>query len=437
MVHPYLRRRAGKEAVDYPSEAVRSVLEKTLGVPIFQEQAMKLAVVAAGFTPGEADLLRRAMGAWRRPGLIATFEKKLIGGMLARGYAESFARRVFEQLKGFGEYGFPESHAASFALLTYVSCWLKRHEPAAFTCALLNSQPMGFYAPAQLVRDARVHGVEVRPIDVGASEFDCTLESAGAAPLLGDGSNTRPATWGLRGPALRLGMRQVKGLSRQAAERIVAARRERPFVSVDDVKRRAQLSRRDAQLLAAAGAFRRLAPHRRAAWWDATALDGEAPLFANGPPAGESKVERPALSPESAPEIVVQDYALTGLSLEAHPMRFLRKRVAALKAVTAAQLAKLPQGRRVAVAGIVINRQRPATASGVLFMTLEDESGHVNVVVWRREQERHRLAVLGGRLLLIKGKVEREGEVVHLLAERIEDLTELVKKVPTTSRDFH
>ena len=444
MVHPYLRRRAGKEAVDYPSEAVRAVLAKTLGVPIFQEQAMQLAVVAAGFTPGEADQLRRAMGAWRRPGLIQGFEHKLIGGMLERGYAESFARRVFEQLKGFGEYGFPESHAASFALITYVSCWLKRHEPAAFTCALLNSQPMGFYSPAQLVRDVRLHGVEVRPVDVDASLFDCTLEPRDAHPAGdaaggfmdggGGGDDARPATWGLSGPALRLGLRMVKGLAREAAERIVAARTERPFESVEDLKRRARLTRRDGLLLAGAGVLRRLAPHRRAAWWDAATIREDAPLFEKSPPPRE---EAPRLSPESPAEAVVQDYARTGLSLRAHPMSFLRRRLAALRARPIGDLEKLPHGARVAVAGLVINRQRPATASGVLFMTLEDETGHANLVVWRREQEKHRLAVLGGRLLLVKGKVERDGAVVHLLAERIDDLTELVKRVPTTSRDFH
>jgi error-prone DNA polymerase len=445
MVHPYLRRRAGKEAVDYPSEAVRKVLEKTLGVPIFQEQAMQLAVVAAGFTPGEADQLRRAMGAWRRPGLIQGFEHKLIGGMLARGYAESFARRVFEQLKGFGEYGFPESHAASFALITYVSCWLKRHEPAPFTCALLNSQPMGFYAPAQLVRDARLHGVEVRPVDVDASTFDCTLEARDAKPAggsaggfmdgVGGGGDARPATWGLSGPALRLGLRMVKGLAREAAERVVVARAERAFESVEDLKRRARLTRRDGLLLAGAGALRRLAPHRRAAWWDAATIREDAPLFEKSPP---PKEEAPRLSPESPAEAVVQDYALTGLSLRAHPMSFLRRRIAALRARPIGDLETILHGARVIVAGLVINRQRPATASGVLFMTLEDETGHANLVVWRREQEKHRLAVLGGRLLLVKGKVERDDDaVVHLLAERIDDLTELVKRVPTTSRDFH
>jgi len=424
MVHPYLRRRAGEERVDYPSDAVRSVLEKTLGVPIFQEQAMKLAVVAAGFTPGEADLLRRAMGAWRRPGLIQSFEKKLVEGMRERGYSAEFAQRLFEQLKGFGDYGFPESHAASFALLTWVSSWLKRHEPAAFTCALLNSQPMGFYAPAQLVRDARAHGVEVRPVDVATSEFDCTLETKESAA--GD-------------PALRLGLRLVKGLSSAAAVRIAEARATRPFESVDDCRRRANLNRREGTLLAAAGAFASLALHRRAAWWDAAIVNEDAPLYDEAASRAPSidPPDPPRLPAPSLPEIVAADYTLTGLSLAAHPLVFLRDRLARLGVQPAATLRDASHGHTVAVAGLVLHRQRPATASGVLFMTLEDETGVANVIVRLREQARHREAILTGRLLLVRGRVERTGEVVHLLAQRIDDLTAFVARVPTSSRDFH
>ena len=420
MVHPYLRRRAGEEKVEYPSEAVKSVLHKTLGVPIFQEQAMKLAVVAAGFTPGEADLLRRAMGAWRRPGLIATFEKKLIEGMLARGYREEFARGVFEQLKGFGEYGFPESHAASFALITWASCWLKRHEPAALTCALLNSQPMGFYEPAQLVRDARNHGVEVRAVDVAESGWECTLEH--------DGVLARPQQ-----AALRLGLRMVKGIAEAAAQRLVAARAAAPFRDVDDAIGRAPLSRREAVRLAEAGAFGALAPHRRAAWWQAAPARAAAPLFERAPPPERAA---PLLLAPHESEMVVADYATTGLTLHSHPLHFLRTHVAKLGGAPCSVLTRALQGARVAVAGLVLHRQKPGTASGVLFMTLEDESGSANVIVREREQQRHRLAVISGRLLLVRGKVERVGEVVHLLAERVSDLTELVRRIETRSRDF-
>jgi error-prone DNA polymerase len=410
MVHPYLRRRAGKEQVDYPSEAVRGVLEKTLGVPIFQEQAMKLAVVAAGFTPGEADQLRRAMGAWRRPGLIAGFERKLVDGMRARGYTLDFAQRLFEQLKGFGEYGFPESHAASFALLTWVSCWLKCHEPAAFCCALLNSQPMGFYEPAQLVRDAQAHGVTVAPVDVARSEYDSTLE----------------------GEAVRLGFSRVRGLGRAAAERIVAARAVQTFRSVEECVRRARLARRDATRLAAAGAFAALEGNRREAWWEAAPGAEEAPLFAvHG---GDTTPELPA---PTSPEIVVADYSLTGLSLEAHPLFFLREALARRGVVPAAALRTAPHGSTRAVAGLVLHRQRPATASGILFMTLEDESGVANLIVRRREQERHRAAVVSGRLLVVRGRVERAEGVVHVVARRFDDLTGLIADLPTSSRDFH
>ncbi len=420
MVHPYLRRRAGEERVDYPSEAVKAVLEKTLGVPIFQEQAMKLAVVAAGFTPGEADLLRRAMGAWRRPGLIASFEKKLVDGMLARGYSDEFARRLFEQLKGFGEYGFPESHAASFALLTWVSCWLKCHHPAALTCALLNSQPMGFYAPAQLVRDARAHGVEVRAVDVAASAWESTLEVDGRAG-------------GVAVPALRLGLQLIKGVSPASVARLLAARAQQPFVDVEEVTRRAQLPRRDARLLAEAGAFGALAAHRRAAWWQAAPAGEAAPLFEK---AVVDTVAAPSLPPPREEELVVADYALTGLTLHSHPLRFLRSRVAQLGGAPCSVLARALQGARTAVAGLVLHRQKPGTASGVLFMTLEDESGVANVIVREREQQRHRLAVISGRLLLVRGKVERVGDVVHLLAERVADLSEQVRRLATRSRDF-
>jgi error-prone DNA polymerase len=420
MVHPYLRRRAGIEPVTYPSEEVRSVLEKTLGVPIFQEQAMRLAVVAAGFTPGEADQLRRAMGAWRRVGLIESFEKRLVEGMLARGYAEDFARAVFRQILGFGEYGFPESHAASFALLTYVSSWLKRHEPACFTAALLNSQPMGFYAPAQLVRDAREHGVAVRPVDVSASCDDCTLEPPEPGRT---GPSDAPAAWGRGGPSLRLGFRLVKGLSRQAAARIVSTRGERPFASVEDCCRRAVLSARDARILA---------PNRRAAWWDAALDQSPSVLLANEPvPEPEPELAAPSL-----PELVVADYRTCSLSLLSHPLALLRDELRRRGCRPASDLGEARHGEVVRIAGLVINRQRPSTASGVLFMTIEDETGFANLIVRVKEQERFRKAILGSRLLCARGRVERANGVVHLLVLDALDLTELVRDVETSSRDY-
>ncbi|HYC76752.1 MAG TPA: error-prone DNA polymerase [Planctomycetota bacterium] len=436
MVHPYLRRREGAEDVTFPSKEVEAVLSKTLGVPIFQEQAMKLAVVAAGFTPGEADQLRRAMGAWRRPGILQSFEKKLVEGMTARGYEGAFAEALYKQISGFGEYGFPESHAASFALLTYVSCWLKRHEPAAFLAALLNSQPLGFYAPAQLVYDARAHGVPVRPVDATRSAWDATLETDGLPPLRpGDASpDARPTTYGHGGPAVRLGLRQVKGFSRAAADRLLAARRERPFASTEDCRRRARLNRREASLLAEAGAFAALAEHRRDAWWDAALDADDAPLFRDAPLIDAT---RPALPPPAPADLVASDYRATELSLVAHPARFLRERLGAVGAATCADYAKLPHGSFAAVGGVVVTRQRPATASGIVFMTLEDETGICNVVVRVREQKRHRSTVLEARLLLVRGRVERHGEVVHLVAADLADLTQLLAAVPTASRDFH
>jgi error-prone DNA polymerase len=435
MVHPYLRRREGLEAVSFPSEAVRAVLEKTMGVPIFQEQAMRLAVVAAGFTPAESDGLRRAMGAWRKTGVLEKYKERLVRGMLERGYDAEFAEALYRQISGFGEYGFPESHAASFALLTYVSCWLKRHEPAAFLAALLNSEPLGFYAPAQLVHDARAHGVAVRDVDATRSGWDSSLETDGLPPLVDadPAPHLPPARYGRGGPAVRLGLRLVKGLSRAAAERLVAARCERPFTSTEDACRRARLSRRDAALLADAGAFRGLAEHRRAAWWDAAPPADDAPLF-RGVPCDEPVAAVPA--PRTA-DLVAADYRATGLSLTAHPVQLLRAAFAARSVVSCADYGRLSDGAQVRVAGIVVTRQRPATASGIMFLTLEDETGIANVVVRVREQTRHRAAVLEARLMVVDGRVERQGTVVHLLASRLADATDLLRNVPTGSRDFH
>ncbi|MCS4504650.1 error-prone DNA polymerase [Arhodomonas aquaeolei] len=415
MVHPYLRRREGLEPVDYPSEAVREVLERTYGVPIFQEQVMQLAVVAAGFTPGEADGLRRSMAAWRRKGGLGPFRERLVEGMRERGYDVDFAERVFQQILGFGEYGFPESHAASFALLVYVSAWLKHHYPAAFTAALLNSQPMGFYGPAQLVRDAREHGVGVRPVDVAVSEAACTLE-----PSPDDG------------PALRLGLSLVRGLSAGGIERLLTARRGCAFDDVTDLARRASLERRDLKALAAAGALAGLAGHRRRARWAVLGVEPELPVLRG------TAIEEPApaLAPPGEGETLVADYASTGVSLGRHPLALLRPHLARRRFRTAAALREVGHGRLVRGAGLVITRQRPGSAGGVTFLTLEDETGVVNVVVWQATAERFRRAVVGGRLLGVIGTWERRGEVMHLVAGRIEDHSRLLGRLVTRSRDF-
>ncbi len=415
MVHPYLRRRQGLEPVTYPSEQVKGVLERTLGVPIFQEQVMQLAVVAAGFTPGEADGLRRAMAAWRRKGGLEKFEHKLTEGMRVRGYSDAFAQAICRQIQGFGEYGFPESHAASFALLVYVSAWLKCHEPAAFTAALLNSQPMGFYAPAQLVQDARRHGVEVRAVDVTASDWDCTLEH------------------GPKQPALRLGMRMVKGLTQAGAKRLVAARASAPFDSIEDMALRAQLDRRDLERLARSGALEPLAGHRRQAAWSVAGVEHLPALLAGARFAENA----PALAAPSEGDNVVADYAALGLTLGRHPLALLRPRLARMGLAAAGEIRSLQHGSLARAAGIVIGRQRPDTASGVMFVTLEDETGCVNVIVWRDLQEKQRHEVLGARLMAVYGSIEREGEVVHLLARRLVDHTALLGRLATRSRDFH
>jgi error-prone DNA polymerase len=416
MVHPYLRRRCGQEPVSYPSEEVRQVLERTLGVPIFQEQVMQLAIVAAGFSAGEADELRRAMAAWRRKGGLGPFEQRLIEGMRRRGYEEEFARRIFHQIMGFGEYGFPESHSASFALLVYVSAWLKRHEPAAFLCALINSQPMGFYAPSQLVQDARRHGVEVRPADVLVSDRDCTLER---------GIDDEPA--------VRLGLRLIADLSTAGAERLVTARRERLFDSVDDLARRARLDRGDLAALARAGALAALAGHRHRAGWAVAGVEPVLPLLE------ETQIREgvPLLRPPSEGRDIVADYRSMGLTLGRHPLELLRSRLADDGLVSAAELNTAPHGARTAYAGIVINRQRPGSAKGVVFVTLEDETGQANVVVWQSVAEAWRRPLLGARLLEVAGRVQREGPVVHLVAERMADRSSLLGALEARSRDFH
>jgi error-prone DNA polymerase len=415
MVHPYLRRRQGLEPVSYPSDAVRGVLARTLGIPIFQEQVMQLAVVAAGFTPGEADQLRRSMAAWKRKGGMEHFEQRLIRGMLARGYAREFAERIYQQILGFGEYGFPESHSASFALLVYVSAWLKRHHPAAFLAALLNSQPMGFYAPAQLVQDARRHGVEVLPVDALASDWECTLEScAGGAP------------------AVRLGLLMVKGLSEAGAGRIMSARAS-GFSSVEELMRRAHLDRHELKCLAASNALVGIAGHRRLAYWQVAGVDTARHLLSDA----TIHETDPQLRAPSEGDGLVADYRSLGLTLGRHPLALLRSRLARMRLAAAEEVRRLPHDSSVRAAGIVIGRQRPDTASGVVFVTLEDETGCVNVIVWRDLGERQRRELLSARLMAVYGSVEREGEVVHVIARRLADYSELLGRLATRSRDFH
>ncbi len=417
MVHPYLRRRQGLEPVEYPSPEVERVLGRTLGVPIFQEQVIKVAVVAAGFDPGEADRLRRSIAAWRRRGTLEQFERRLVRGMVARGYDEAFARRIYRQILGFGEYGFPESHAASFALLVYVSAWLKHHHPAAFFAALLNSQPMGFYAPAQLLAEARRQGVRILPVDVGHSDWECSLEA-----VAGDGR-----------PALRLGLNRIKGLSREAAGRLLAARGQGEFRDVDDLVRRAGLGRRDRCALVAGGALAGLAGDRHRAAW---AVQGVEP--ATTPlPLPPAREEPPVLRPPTEGEGIVADYASLGLTLGRHPLALLRERLRRQRLLPAAQVSAQADGRWVRTAGLVINRQRPGSAGGVVFLTLEDETGQVNLVVWRDLVERRRGPLLRARLLGVSGRVQREGRVVHLVARELWDCTPLLGRLPTRSRDFH
>jgi error-prone DNA polymerase len=420
MVHPYLRRRAGLEPIEYPGAEVRQVLERTLGVPIFQEQVMQLAIVAAGFSAGEADALRRAMGAWKRTGGLDPFRERLLEGMRQRNYPQEFAQRIYQQMLGFGEYGFPQSHAMSFALLVYDSAWLKCYEPAAFTCALLNSQPMGFYAPAQLVRDARAHGVEVRTVDVRSSAVDATLERGA------DGA-----------PALRLGLRLVKGLSQEGAGRLVAARRAGGFASVQDLAARARLERGDLEALAAAGALAALSGNRHLAFWEVAGTERALPLAPAPTRASELEEGRPLLATPREGEEIAADYAAVGFTLGRHPLALLRARLRAQALLSAGELAVAQNGARVRTAGLVLMRQRPATASGVTFLTLEDESGQVNVLVWERVGREQRQALLEARLLEVHGELQREEGVTHLIARRLIDRSALLGQLLTRSRDFH
>jgi error-prone DNA polymerase len=469
MVHPYLRRRCGQEQVSYPSQALREVLHKTLGVPLFQEQAMKIAMVAAGFSAEEADQLRRAMAAWRRTDKLESFREKILRGMAERGYTSEFAEQCFNQIKGFGEYGFPESHSASFALLVYASAWIKRHHPAVFCCAILNSQPMGFYAPAQLVRDAREHGVEVRPVDVNHSDWDCTLEDRPEQAAASRGPSPKH-TWGDSEPAVRLGLRRVKGLPRAEADRLVAARRRVGwFTSLEHLQHAAGLSRATLQRLAEADAFASLGRTRRLAVWDALELDDvKRELIEEGTQGrrdegtercgdggteeetSTSSVESSrhvADNPSSLPSIplppmpigqeVLTDYATTGLSLKRHPVSLVRETLGKQKILPAREANALRDGRWVRVCGLVLVRQRPGTASGIVFFTLEDESGVVNLIVRPNVFERYRPAARHATLLQCDGYVERQGAVVHVMAKRLFDRSDLLEGGLFESRDFH
>ncbi len=426
MVHPYLKRRNGEETVSYANDEVKSVLERTLGVPIFQEQVIKLAVVAAGFTPGEADQLRRAMAAWKRKGGLDKFQQKLIDGMLERGHEQEFAERIFEQIKGFGDYGFPESHAASFALLVYVSSWLKRHEPASFYCGLLNSQPMGFYSPSQLVQDAIRHHIEIRPVDIEFSQWESTLEAPTSSA-----ADTLPGH--VQQPAIRLGFQRIKGLKQDTANRIIRTRNRSPIRSVNDIARRAQLDRGDLARLTEGGAFKVLSGNRYQTHWQAKGVLPDTPLLAEvAEETGNTYLPAPLESDD-----LRADYTSLGLTLGRHPMAMLREMGPPFsQCKTASDLEALNHGRYVQVAGIVTGRQRPGSASGVLFLTLEDETNNVNVVIWTRVLEQFRAAVVQGRLLKIKGVMEREASVIHVIAGHVEDLSDHLQQFSLRSRDF-
>jgi error-prone DNA polymerase len=414
MVHPYLNRRQGKEPVTYPSEALKEALGRTLGVPVFQEQVMQISILAAGFTPGEADGLRRAMAAWKRKGGLDRYYDKIVDGMTSRGYDKEFAEAIFKQIHGFSEYGFPESHAASFALLVYASCWIKKHHPAEFLAAMLNSQPLGFYSPSQLVQDAKRHGVEVRAADVMLSDVDCTLEDLPYPP------------------AVRLGLRMISGLQSESMTRIVAARHEQVFDSAEDLARRARIEHHEMKILAAADALMSLSGQRRQQVWDAAALRSTPELLQDAP-FDEDVLELPQ-APEG--EEILFDYASMGLTLRRHPMALLRPTLDERRLLSAEQLNAMPNGRIVRYCGIVTLRQQPETANGTVFISLEDETGVVQVICWKSLRDAQRRELLKSRLLVVYGTWQREGDVKNLIARRLEDLTPLLGRLATASRDF-
>ena len=436
MVHPYLRRRQGIEAVSFPSPAVEGVLKRTLGVPIFQEQVMQLAMVAAGFSAGEADQLRRAMAAWKRRGGLGHLKDKLIHGMLERGYTAEFADSIYRQIAGFGTYGFPESHAASFALLVYASSWLKCHHPAAFCTALLNSQPMGFYSPSQLIQDVQRNGVTVLPIDVLQSTWETHLVPVPIpmATYREDVNRPEPPAESQPQPMMRLGLHLVSGLGEGAGRRIEAVRSQRQFASLRGLAHRASLNARELQLLAKADALRGLSGDRLTSLWNAAlASVPELPLA----PVSDAP-STVGLVPLSMGQEVLADFAATGLTLRAHPLSLIRAQLTAhYRFVRADQLAGIRSGRTIHVAGLVTCRQRPGTASGVTFVTLEDESGNTNVVVWRDVAEQFRVALLSSRLLVVTGRLEHQGPITHLIAARLTDASAMLGELVVAGREFH
>ncbi len=412
MVHPYLRRREGLETVEYPTPELRRVLEKTLGVPLFQEQAMQVAIVCAGFTPGEADALRRSMATFKFTGGVSHFRNKMIDGMIERNYTREFAEQTFSRIEGFGSYGFPESHAASFALIAYASAWLKCHHPDVFCCALLNAQPMGFYAPAQIVRDAELHGVEVRPVCINASLWDCTIEQG----------------------AVRLGFRMIKGLAADHADALIAARTV-PYRSIADLHRRAAMPVAALERLAEADAFHAVHLERRQAVWAIRGLsDNRLPLFDHA----DSETNEPAvdLPLMTKGRQVVEDYRSVGLSLRDHPVSFVRATLEQRRIARCADLTRRRDGSRLTVAGIVLVRQRPGSAQGVLFVTIEDETGHANLIVWPSVFERQRRVLLSATMLACRGKLQKEGEVIHVIADEIIDLSALLRSVGDETREM-
>jgi error-prone DNA polymerase len=415
MVHPYLRRRNGLEPVEYPSKELEEILDRTLGVPLFQEQAMKIAIVAAGFTPTEADELRRAMATFKLKGLVKHHEERLINGMVSRGYALEYAQRIFKQLEGFGSYGFPESHAASFALLVYVSSWIKCFYPDVFACALLNSMPMGFYQPAQIVIDARKHGVDVRPVDINYSTWDNLLEERSGKYF-----------------ALRLGFRQVKGL-REDDIKILLAGRTEPYASINQL-RDAGVPEAALEKLADADAFRSIGLDRRQALWEATTKDKPVALFA-GQVAEDAKGENIALPGMSISEHVVHDYAATALSLKAHPVSFVREKLEQLHILSTKDLATANDGDFIKVAGLVLVRQRPGTAGGICFMTIEDETGVANLVIFQTLFEKFRKPILQSRLIMVMGKLQKEGEVIHVIVRSCHDFSKLLRTLTVNNNE--
>jgi error-prone DNA polymerase len=421
MVHPYLRRKAGLEAISYPNKDIESVLSRTLGVPIFQEQVIRLAMVAAGFTGGEADALRRAISNWGKNSKLLSFEHKLKQGMINKGYTADFADRLFNQIKGFGGYGFPESHSASFALLAYVSAWLKCHHPTAFYAGLLNSQPMGFYSPSQLIQDARRHHIMVLPIDVNHSSWDHQILSSADQQQ----------------PPIRLGLRLIKGLSETAGKRIHTAQRLRAFASVADLRQRACLDRGDMEALAAADALSGISGNRYQSHWQTMALEDHRPLLPNDAAVHRLQDDEVVTAAPTLPEEVIADYQSTGLTLRSHPLALLRHQQPFDRCRRQAELEMLGNHRFVRVAGLVTCRQRPGTASGVVFLTLEDETGNINVIVWPAIQERYRQSLMTARLLLVKGTVESRDGVTHVIAGTLEDCSDRLSALAVQSRDFH